>query len=194
MVSIKACDESSAPPGKKTMGNQWLIKLMLYSPPGYKYSRRSEGERLGWDLRGSKAAPQRSRGINWDFVLYDGLGKQCSTFDVPEVFVALGPFRTEAPCVAFTGFQALSQRFRQNAIKLKNTWDWGFGESTIHYNNKLQFHTPRTTRNFLSRKQFCWSLLYSGRSPACGIILGILKISHPITLPYAHSAVLCPTA
>lgn len=119
MVSIKACDESSAPPGKKTMGNQWLIKLMLYSPPGYKYSRRSEGERLGWDLRGSKAAPQRSRGINWDFVLYDGLGKQCSTFDVPEVFVALGPFRTEAPCVAFTGFQALSQRFRQNAIKFE---------------------------------------------------------------------------
>lgn len=44
MVSVKGYDESSVSPGGKAMGNQWLIKLMLYSYPEFKYSGRTEGK------------------------------------------------------------------------------------------------------------------------------------------------------
>lgn len=44
MVSVKGYDESSVSPGGKAMGNQWLIKLMLYASPEFKYSGHTEGK------------------------------------------------------------------------------------------------------------------------------------------------------
>ena len=52
-------------PGGKAMGNQWLIKLMLCSPAGFKCSGRCKRKRLGWDLRRSKLASRNSCGIKW---------------------------------------------------------------------------------------------------------------------------------
>lgn len=59
-MSIKDRDESSASPGGEDMGNQWLIKLMLYSPPGYKYIAEAVKGKTGLGFKGVKTHDTKS--------------------------------------------------------------------------------------------------------------------------------------